>query len=63
MKINKIIILLLVCPLIFVVLSGCNQKEQKKIGPEVGKWHAEIKISDLIDSMSNEDKLLLSMLA
>lgn len=35
----------------------------KGIGPEVGVWHAEIKLSDISGSMSDEDKALMSMLA
>lgn len=60
-----------------MVLSGCGVTdsesnktsessvvEEKSPGPEVGKWHAEYKISDIDeDSMAEEDRVLLSMLA
>ncbi|MBR3642037.1 MAG: hypothetical protein IKN57_00880 [Parasporobacterium sp.] len=47
-----------------VLFAGCGTQEKKKEpGPETGKWHAEIKISDAAGSMSEEDRLLLSMLA
>ena len=53
--------LILVCALTF---AGCNQVGlfQKEIGPEVGKWHAEIPLSDVSDPMSEEDEALMSML-
>lgn len=72
--ISIIMALVLLCS---VALSGCgntdtgtNQTselsvtEEKIPGPEVGKWHAEYKISDIDENnMSEEDRLLLSMLA
>ena len=65
MIIRKILIFTLVLLLALAVFSGCNQSTEKqlKVGPEVGKWHAEIKISDVNSSMSDEDRLLLSMIA
>lgn len=65
MAIRKVLVLMLVFLLILVVFSGCNQvtEKQREAGPEIGKWHAEIKISDVSGAMSDEDRLLLSMLA
>lgn len=51
--------------LLVSLVAGCSQvdEKQKKIGPEVGKWHAEIRIGDVSGSMSDEDQFLLSLLA
>lgn len=62
------IMAVLVCLAIAVLVSGCSGSEQgeteKVIGPEVGSWHAELKLSDIdTDGMNDEDKLLFSMLA
>lgn len=60
-----------------LIFSGCaetgsedNQSsevsvtEEKTIGPEVGKWYTEYKISDIDENqISEDDRLLLSMLA
>ena len=60
---NKWICLILVAILSLSVLFGCGQSGSAKIGLEVGKWHAELKVSDLRDSMSDDDRLVMSMLA
>ena len=40
------------------LLSGCKNK-----GPELGKWHAEMKLSNISDSsLSIEDRTLLALL-
>lgn len=62
------IMAVLVCMAVAVLFSGCNAsgpgETEKVIGPEVGSWHAELKLSDIhTDSMSDEDKMLFSMLA
>ena len=50
--------------LIVCLLSSCfGETAKKTTGKEVGKWKAEIKISDLYDSMADEDRYFLSMLA
>ena len=51
--------------IILAICSGCNQnvEPEQKIGPEVGLWHAELELSDLSDSMSDEDRLLLTVVA
>lgn len=73
-NISIIIVLTLLCGM---VLSGCGEAdtgtnqgsassatEKKTPGPEVGKWHAEYKISDIDENeMAEEDRMLLSMLA
>ena len=65
MKLRRAILLILVFSFILSCLCACNRSltRQREIRPEVGKWHAVIKIHDLSGSMSEEDKLLLSMLA
>lgn len=61
-KITGIIALVLAVAMLF---TGCAAQGGGKPapGPEVGVWHAEIKLSDLSGSMSDEDKMLMSMLA
>lgn len=65
MKSKRKLACILAVILIVTLFAGCSQadEQQKEIGPEVGKWHTEIRISDVSGSMSDEDRLLLSMLA
>lgn len=60
--IATILILALFCTLLF---TSCGETApEERLGAEVGKWHTEYSISDIDDSqMSQEDKMLLSMLA
>lgn len=73
-KFSIILILILLCLFAFSSCGEANSsfntgaetttEAQNKPGPEVGKWHAEYKISDIDESsMAEEDKMLLSMLA
>lgn len=61
MKRIRIISFVLLAVLLATTLTGCG--EEKTIGPEVGKWHGELSISDLSGSLSDEDRLLLNMIA
>ena len=65
MRKNNILIRFALIFMCTLMLVSCNQGEQhkKEVGPEVGKWHAEIKLSDISDSMSDEDKTIMAMLA
>lgn len=65
MRTIKIMAGVLAVVMVAALFVGCNQtaEQQKKIGPEVGQWHAEIRISDYSDSMAEEDRFLLAMLA
>lgn len=78
MKRVKIISIIMVLAfLCCLALSGCggtdtgaNQMSESSVsevktpGPEVGRWHAEYKISDIDENeMAEEDRMLLSMLA
>jgi hypothetical protein len=60
-KLTQAIAILLVCAL----LGGCAGFAQSKTvpapGPEVGRWHAEIRISDL--NLSDEDRVIMTLLA
>lgn len=70
-KVRTVSIIMVLITLCVLFLPGCgdadtgvNQGVEKKPGPEVGRWHAEYKISDIDDNeMSEEDRLLLSMIA
>ena len=52
-----------------VLLTGCSMPRIERImpdpiGPEVGRWHAEYRLSDMDSgSMSEEDRLIMTMLA
>lgn len=78
MKKSRIISIIMVLTIfIGLIFSGCGETnsgddqssevsvtEAKTIGPEVGKWYAEYKISDIDENqISEDDRLLLSMLA
>ncbi|MBQ7670067.1 MAG: hypothetical protein IJS45_05035 [Clostridia bacterium] len=64
MRLKKLGVLMLAVLFAAALFSGCDLfKEEKVIGPEVGAWHAEIKLNDVSGSMSDEDKALMSMLA
>ena len=60
-------LLCILCVSLFIcgVCCSCSNSEPKKeVSPEIGKWHATITLNDINDeSMAEEDKLLLSMLA
>lgn len=60
--ISLLLVLVLVCN---VLITGCDSNRSKdEVGPEVGKWHGEVKLSDLSgNSMSEEDKSMLALLA
>lgn len=60
--ISLLLVLVLVCN---VLITGCDSNRSKdEIGMEVGKWHGEVKLSDLSgNSMSEEDKSMLALLA
>lgn len=61
MKKSKIVIaLLLVFAVVIGLFAGCGHK---KAEPEVGMWHAEIQLSDISGSMSDEDKAFMAMMA
>ena len=49
--------------LIFLVsaLAGCCIT--KKQSPEIGKWHGEVKLSEVTESMSGEYQFLLTLIA
>ncbi len=61
-RIIKITAVILILAVMATLMAGC-EADEKKPGPEVGKWHAEVKIKDLGSSMSDEDKAILAMLA
>lgn len=65
MRTFKIVIFMLLTTLFCSFFTGCGDAEpEKKIGPEVGTWHADYKLSDMDSSgMAEEDKALFSMLA
>lgn len=64
MKVKRVVSFVLAAVLMLTFFSGCSQSEKKKEkGPEIGKWHAEIKLSDVAGSMSEDDRMLMSMLA
>lgn len=65
MKKLSVVVFALFITIFCSFLTGCGEtKPEKEIGPEVGAWHVEYKVSDIDDSqMATEDKLLLSMLA
>ena len=57
MKKMKIIVC---CILLMSTFLGCSKKE---VGAEVGKWHAEVKVQDISQSITESDSMILTMLA
>lgn len=55
---KRIIVITVAAFIIVVTASGCSLKRR---GPEVGKWHAEVNVSDL--NLSAEDRTIVSLLA
>ena len=43
------------------MLGGCFKED--KVSPEIGKWHGEVKLSELTDSMESEYQFLLTLIA
>lgn len=57
-----VIILLFLC--VCVTACGNSEKAKEEKPAEIGKWHADYKLSDMdSSSMADEDKALFSMLA
>lgn len=63
-KIRRVLIILLVFAIgVFTTACG-NDETAKEIPAEIGKWHADFKLSDMNSSeMAEEDKALFSLLA
>ncbi len=63
-KITCLLFMLLSFVLCMLVTACSNGTETKETPAEIGKWHAEYKLSDMDSSgMDDEDKALFSMLA
>ena len=64
-KICSVVVFLLSLFIICFLFSACGGSETVKETPaEIGKWHADYKLSDMDSSeMEEEDKALFSMLA
>ena len=57
-------IIILTFVLCFFATACSNGEETKEIPAEIGKWHADYKLSDMDSSgMADEDKALFSLLA
>jgi len=53
--------ILLICS---CILSGCSKPADKAAGKEIGKWHAEVNLSDIdTSSLSDEDQAILALVA
>lgn len=63
-KIKTVLIFLLVF-IIGIFTTACgNSKKEKEIPAEVGKWHTDLKLSDInSNEMAEEDMALFSLLA
>lgn len=47
-----------------IFFSACGGSSEKQVGPEVGKWHADYKLSDIdTSSMSDEDRATMALLS
>lgn len=65
---RRMIGLILVLVMTLTLFTGCDALsgqggQQAAAAPEVGVWHAEVRLSDLTGSMSDEDRMLMAMLA
>lgn len=65
MKKTTSIILILLSLILCMCATACGSSEEvKEVPAEIGKWHADYKLSDMDSSgMAEEDKALFSMLA
>lgn len=47
-----------------IFFSACGGSSEKQVEPEVGKWHADYKLSDIdTSSMSDEDRATMALLS
>lgn len=61
---KKTLSIVLMLAMVLLTCAACGGAPKKEAKPEVGKWHADYKLSDMnTDSMSDEDKATFAMLA
>lgn len=64
MKKRSCFSIILLAVFLLTFLSACGEAPKSEPAPEIGKWHADIKLSDMdTDDLEDEDKALFTMLA